>query len=124
MKKILTALIIACGISVFISIPVSASENATDINSGVVSPYAILQEIRPVATPSGWVNLNCSFGYLDYYKTIAGINYVHITKWNSSKINGVPAVSYYNATSHIVITVTYVRMSDFNYVSEIITIYP
>lgn len=136
MKKSLAALIMisfVCGMPLFISIPVSASgntesvitdgRNTTNIDSGG-GPYAILQTLKVVKTPSGWVTLNCSYGYHDYYKTIAGINYVHIDNWFISRINGTPWVSYYNATSHIVITVTYQRKSDFNYVSETITIYP
>lgn len=137
MKKLFAALIMIsfiCGIPLLISIPVSASgntelavingRNTINIDSEVVGPYAILQTLAEVTTPSGWVALSCSYGYHDYYKTIAGINYVHIDSWLSSRINGTPWVSYYNATSHIVITVTYQRKSDFNYVSETITIYP
>ncbi len=136
MKRIIAVFMIftsALSVSLLDSIKVYASENPvlrltadTNISNKFeeIAPYAILQVADTAKTPSGWVAVGYSFGYHDYYGTIAGINYVKVSNFISSKINGSPSLSYYNAGTYIVVTVTYVRLSDFNYVSETITIYP
>jgi hypothetical protein len=136
MKRIVAVFMIfssALSVSLLDSIKVYASENRVSMmtedtnistNFEEITPYAILQVAGTAKTPSGWVTVGYSFGYHDYYGTIAGINYVNVPYFISSKINGSPSLSYYNAGTYIVVTVTYVRLSDFNYVSETITIYP